>query len=68
MSPSDRRLGISPAPAYPPVDLEPTPGCDVCEWWDRRRDNAYRGIGAVSAFECARQIAAHPHRRSGDLT
>ncbi|MEV7869513.1 hypothetical protein AB0P17_26240 [Streptomyces sp. NPDC088124] len=50
----------------PPADLAPVPGCEVCDWWDRRRGNAHRGIGAVTVMECARQIAAHPHRRAGD--
>lgn len=60
------RLGISPAVLNPPLDLVPVPDCDVCAWWDKRRENASRGIGAVSALQCAQQIAAHPHRRAGD--
>nr|WSZ97436.1 hypothetical protein OH820_18825 [Streptomyces sp. NBC_00857] len=51
---------------HPPLGLIPVPGCEVCAWWDKRRDNAARGIGAVNALHCARQIAAHPHRRAGD--
>ncbi|MEE1803769.1 hypothetical protein ACIQVO_25565 [Streptomyces sp. NPDC101062] len=69
MSPVERRrLGISPAAPYPPVDLAPVPGCELCAWWASRRDNAHRGIGTTTAMDCARQIAAHPHRRAGDAT
>jgi hypothetical protein len=60
------RPEISPALVCPPIDLVPVPGCDLCDWWDRRRENARRGIGEASAAHCARQIAAHPHRRAGD--
>lgn len=59
------RPGVSPAEVCPPVDLVPVPGCDLCAWWDARRGNARRGIGSVSPLDCARQIAAHPHRRAG---
>ncbi|MFE2939512.1 hypothetical protein ACFXKG_10710 [Streptomyces sp. NPDC059255] len=64
--PSEVSSNRSPVAPYPPADLAPVPGCEVCDWWDRRRSNARRGIGAVTVMECARQIAAHPHRRAGD--
>ncbi|MEV7871345.1 hypothetical protein AB0P17_35790 [Streptomyces sp. NPDC088124] len=67
-SPVERRSsGITPVPPYPPVDLAPEPGCDLCAWWDRRRENAQIGIDSATPLECARQIASHPHRRAGDL-
>ncbi|MEV7088856.1 hypothetical protein AB0O07_23720 [Streptomyces sp. NPDC093085] len=56
----------SPDGPKPPIDLAPEPGCDLCAWWDRRRENAKRGIAPATPLECARQIAAHPHRRAGD--
>ncbi len=39
----------------------PVTGCDVCGWWEKRRENARRGIGEPTVEECDRQIAAHPH-------
>ncbi|MEV7087466.1 hypothetical protein AB0O07_16440 [Streptomyces sp. NPDC093085] len=60
------RPEIPPALIRTPIDLAPVPGCDLCDWWDRRRENARRGIGEASVAHCARQIAAHPHRRAGD--
>ncbi|MFE3824178.1 hypothetical protein [Streptomyces sp. NPDC059092] len=60
------RSGVPPALINPIIDLAPVPGCDLCDWWDRRRENARRGIGEASAAHCAGQIAAHPHRRAGD--
>ncbi|GAA1188460.1 hypothetical protein GCM10009654_52540 [Streptomyces hebeiensis] len=59
-----RRASPLPAPP-PPPDAAPFPGCDVCGALVGQREVARLGRGPLTAEQCNREIAAHPHSGTG---